>query len=143
MFITILPFVESIREFQFPSLDPYNGHANPKVIPNDDQFNAMREYIESLDLMTAARESDVNRAASAHSRLFHCCAARESPTKYRERPPSAASNSLELQYVLQLAAPTTGGRMLCVPQPNSPCTQRSLELINGQSRATLPHGRCG
>ena len=94
-------------------------------------------------LTTAALESEVNRTASAHSRLFHCCAARESPTKYRERPPSAASNSLELQYVLQLAAPTTGGRMLWVPQPNSPCTQRSLELIDEQSRATLPHGRCG
>ena len=94
-------------------------------------------------LTTAARDSEVSRAASAHSRLFHCCAARESPTKYRERPPSAAANSLELQCVLQLAAPTTGGVMFWLPQPSLPCTQRCFELIKGQSRATLPHGRCG
>ena len=62
-----------------------------------------------------------------------------------QRAPTERSSELaiELQYVLQLATPTMGGRMLLVPQPNSPCTQRCFELINGHSRATLPHGRRG
>jgi ATP-dependent DNA helicase 2 subunit 2 len=50
---TVLPFVESVREYQFPRIDATTC-TNPRIKPSAEQMAAMRAYIESLDLMTAA-----------------------------------------------------------------------------------------
>jgi ATP-dependent DNA helicase 2 subunit 2 len=58
LLLTVLPFVESVREYQFPCIDAYGAHTPARFKPSDEQHAAMRALIEGLDLMTAATDDD-------------------------------------------------------------------------------------
>lgn len=58
LLLTVLPFVESVREYQFPSIDAYGKHTPARFKPSDEQHAAMRALIEGLDLMAAATDDE-------------------------------------------------------------------------------------
>ncbi|EFA77444.1 ATP-dependent DNA helicase [Heterostelium album PN500] len=71
LYVCQLPFLDDLKQYQFPPIAPTNPATRKPYIPTAEQVDAARALIDSMDLMTAEEDEDHQKIAALRPRFTY------------------------------------------------------------------------